>query len=83
MTCLPTLVAAAKRHHTRKRLTVPFLAPAVASGGKVLANGSVALPLHDGTVAVYAATPVTLVSSWRFSREAQFKPESAIRIAAE
>jgi hypothetical protein len=64
------LVHMAKRHHKRAMLKEPSLPAPVNGGGKVLANGSlkVAVPLVDGTTAIYGAVPVT---EWYFHREAQ------------
>jgi hypothetical protein len=61
MNSLPScnLLDKARRHHRRAMLKDPSLPALVAGGGKVVSNGhlSAALPLVDGTVAVYGATP--------------------------
>ena len=59
-----------RRHHRRAMLKDSSLAALVNGAGWVIANGSlkVALPLVDGTVAVYVADPRT---EWRFSYDAQ------------
>jgi hypothetical protein len=56
------------RHHRRAMQKDPNLAAALAGAGRIEANGHLCgiLPLVDGTVAVYAATPVT---EWFFKRE--------------
>lgn len=81
MNSLPScnLLDKARRHHRRAMLKDPSLPALVAGGGKVVSNGhlSAALPLVDGTVAVYGATPSI---EWQFTREAPANRKACLSV---
>jgi hypothetical protein len=52
------------RYHRHLRRKDPDLAPAVTGASMVMPDGSVALPLADGSVAIYGIAPVIAYRCW-------------------